>query len=387
MDSPLRLLVDQNIPLAQEVLGCFGEIRLAPGREISSASIQDADALLVRSITRVDRSLLEGSRIRFVGTATIGTDHIDLEWLRQAGIAFADAAGCNACSVAEYVVAALLEIESMRQISVEGQTLGVVGVGNVGSRVVQYARNLGMKVLCCDPPRVEKEGLKDYVSLETILDQSDVVTFHTPLTREGPHPTYHLLSSDNIASLKAGAVVINTSRGSVIEGKALLDRIGNHSLGPVVLDVWEGEPKPNHQLLERVFIATPHIAGYSYDGKVAGTRMMAEALARFTGHPFTWDENWVEKPSQPVIQVDSCGRQAIREAVVGACPILEDDARMRTLLNLSGDPLGAAFDRLRKDYPIRREFGNYSIAGPVLRESDITVLRSLGFHAELSREK
>lgn len=384
MKSPLRLIVDQNIPLAHEILGCFGEIHLVPGRQIDSGMLKEADALLVRSITHVDHSLLEGTPVRFVGTATIGTDHVDLEWLSQNGIAFADAAGCNACSVAEYLVAALFEIERVDQKPMAGRTLGVVGVGNVGSRVVQRAMVLGMNVLCCDPPRVEKEGLKDFVDLKTILRESDVVTFHTPLTRHGPHATYHLLSTENVSQLKNGAVIINTSRGSVLDGNVLLEKILSRTLGQVILDVWEGEPQPDRQLLEKVFIATPHIAGYSYDGKVTGTRMMAEALSRFTGSSFTWDENTVGSPSQPVIKVGASGREAIREAVGRAYPILEDDVRMRGLLGLPDDQVGAAFDRLRKEYPVRREFRNYSVSGPCLCESEISILKNLGFHVDLS---
>lgn len=375
----MRILVDRNIPFAVEVFSRFGAVRLASGREITPEMVREADILVVRSVTRVDSTLLEGSPVRFVGTATIGTDHIDLHYLKEKGIAFADAAGSNATSVAEYVTAALLYVEQRDGSSFEGKTLGVVGVGNVGSRVVLKGLALGMRVLQNDPPRAEREGPAGFADLEQVLAESDVVTLHTPLERGGAHPTFHRIGEREFSQMKPGALLLNTARGAVVDNPALLRALKGGKLGGAILDVWENEPDPNVDLLVRTRIATPHIAGYSFDGKIAGTRMMAEAIASFLGVPFMWPERLGASEEQLTVPLVGAGRQAARNALLCAYPIGEDDARMRGILSLPPEERPAFFDRLRKDYPIRREFHQHRLPSGIPDPAALELLAALGF--------
>lgn len=375
----MRILADRNIPFAVEVFSQFGDVRLVSGREITSDMVREADILVVRSVTRVNSALLEGTRVRFVGTATIGTDHIDLRYLKERGITFADAAGSNANSVAEYVTAALLHIEQQDRSSFEAKTLGVVGVGNVGSRVVRKALALGMTVLQNDPPREEREGSAAFVELEQVLAEADVLTLHTPMERGGAHPTFHLIGEEQLARMKPGALLLNTARGAVVDNPALLRALQHGRLGGAILDVWENEPDPNVELLAATRIATPHIAGYSHDGKVAGTRMMAEAIARFLGVPFRWPEGLDTPEHHLAVPLLGKGREAVRNAVLFAYPIGEDDARMRGILGLSPPERPAFFDRLRKDYPVRREFHQHALPRGITDKSALEILAALGF--------
>ncbi|MCG3195922.1 MAG: Erythronate-4-phosphate dehydrogenase [bacterium] len=375
----MRILADRNIPFAVEVFSQFGHVRLASGREITPEMVREAEILVVRSVTRVDSALLEGSPVRFVGTATIGTDHIDLRYLKERGIVFADAAGSNATSVAEYVTAALLYVEQRDGISFEGKTLGVVGVGNVGSRVVRKGLALGMKVLRNDPPRAEREGPTGFVDLERVLVEADVVTLHTPLERGGAHPTFHLIGEAELSRLKPGSLLLNTARGAVVDNPALLRALKGGRLAGAVLDVWENEPDPDVDLVARTRIATPHIAGYSFDGKIAGTRMMAEAIGRFLGAPFGWPEGLGAQERRSTVPLQGEGREAVRSAVLSAYPIGEDDARMRGILDLTPPERPAFFDRLRKEYPVRREFHQHAPPGGISDESALEILAALGF--------
>jgi len=379
----MRIVVDENIPLGREAFSRLGRVDLFPGRSLKRDDLLDADVLLVRSITKVDRNLLEGTSVRFVGTATIGTDHVDRGYLNQAGIAFADAAGCNANSVGEYITAALLDLEAALGVRFEGRTLGIVGVGNVGSNVARRADPLGLKVLQNDPPRAEREGPEGFVSLEHLLAESDIVTFHTPLERGGKHPTYHLCGERELAQMKPDALLLNTSRGPVVDNSALLAALEGRRLAGCALDVWENEPYPDPRLLDKVDIATPHIAGYSFDGKVAGTRMMFESLCRFLKRSPSDDIGLFEIPLEnPHLEIVSTGREALREAVFGAYPIQEDDRRTRRLLDLPLENRGAEFDRLRKEYPVRREFHGYRLSGSHLTQADRSQLADLGFQPD-----
>lgn len=371
----MNILVDRNIPFAEQVFSRFGNVSLCGGREIHRGLLADVEILLVRSVTKVNAELLEGTPIRFVGTATIGTDHIALDYLKERGITFADAAGSNATSVAEYIAASLMHLEHTYGWLFAGKTMGIVGVGNVGSRVAKKAAALGMRVLLNDPPRAEREGSEGFASLDEILDQSDVITLHTPLNRTGPHPTHHLLGAGQMARMQPEAWVFNTSRGSVLDNPAALEALRDGRIHGVVLDVWEGEPEPIPDLVDASTLGTPHIAGYSYDGKIAGTRMMADAVSRFLRAASDWDDS-IGSDSLPGSRVVSGkGRKAIQKAVLGAYPIREDDARFRVINTLDGPERGAYFDRLRKEYPIRREFHTHTLS---LVEPDAEVQAILG---------
>ena len=375
-----RIVADENIPLAREAFGAFGDVELVAGRKIDARTVADADALIVRSVTRVGDALLDGSRVRFVGTATIGTDHVDLAALERRGVAFASAPGCNARSVAEYLAAVLLELEHELGRDFRGATIGVVGVGNVGRRVSEVARVLGLRVLQCDPPRAEREPGFASVSLDVLVRAADVLTFHVPLEKDGPHATRHLLNAERIEQLRPDAIVVNSSRGGVVDDDALAIACAA-GRAEAVLDVWEDEPHPSAAMLGMVRIATPHIAGYSLDGKLAGTRMIADALARTLGVPGP-DAGVFDAPvAEPAIRGSQSGRAAIREAVRRVYDVRADDARLRAALAEAGaaaEARGAAFDRLRRDYPVRREFAGFRVRG-VAGDEERRTLAELGF--------
>jgi len=376
----LRIVVDENVPLALEAFGPFGSVERVSGRSIDARTVASADALIVRSVTRVGDALLERSRVRFVGTATIGTDHIDLAALERRGIAFASAPGCNARSVAEYVASALLELETELGCDFRGRTIGVVGVGNVGNRVAEVARALGMRVLACDPPRAAREPGFASVSIDVLVRAADVVTFHVPLETAGEHATRHLLDAERAEQLRPGAVVINTSRGGVVDDEALAIACAAGRT-TAVLDVWQDEPRPSAAMLGVVQIATPHIAGYSLDGKLAGTRMVAQALARFLGAAAPDPDAFRAPVTSPEIEVGASGRAAVRSAVRRVYDVSADDARLRQALAVAGGERparAAAFDRLRREYPVRREFAGHLVRGAVGDEERRT-LAALGF--------
>lgn len=357
----MNLVVDENIPYGREAFGTFGSVKRAPGRSITQDMLANADALIVRSITKVNESLLEGTPVRFVGTCTIGEDHVDKHYLAERGIAFSSAPGCNANSVAEYVVTSLLHLAGKYGFDLSSKRLGIVGVGNVGSKVYRKATALGMPCVLNDPPLAEKTGDAIYRPLCEIRG-CDIVTFHTPLNRGGDHPTWHLADRAFLQSLRPGTLVFNTSRGAVVDNAALLEALHTRHIRAAVLDVWENEPTPDMGLLNVTDIATPHIAGYSFDGKVNGTRQVYEALCAFLGTAPVWDPRpLLPPPLVPDIIIDPGMRDAVARAALQVYDLPGDDARMRGICDVAGDHRGAYFDRLRKEYPIRREFFNTRI--------------------------
>jgi erythronate-4-phosphate dehydrogenase len=350
----MKIVADPNIPFVQDAFGPLGDVQLVPGREITADTVPDADVLLVRSVTQVNAALLDGSRVKFVATATIGFDHIDREYLSQKGIGFASAQGSNANSVAEYVVAAMLELGHRQKFRLRDKTLGVVGVGNVGSRVVRYAEALGVHVLQNDPPRQRAEQLPHFVSLERVIAEADIITLHVPLIREGEDATLHLFENDRLGALKhRKPILINSSRGAVVDNQALLKAIDGERLSGIVLDVWENEPNISPELLDVVDLATPHIAGYSFDGKVNGTRMIYEAACGFFHLQPTWSAHLPPPPVPRIELAVSSGEdeeEILRRVVRRVYDITGDDAALRQNVR--------AFDTLRAEYPVRREFFN-----------------------------
>ncbi|HUJ11794.1 MAG TPA: 4-phosphoerythronate dehydrogenase PdxB [Verrucomicrobiae bacterium] len=371
----MKIVADPNIPFVREAFGALGEIFFVPGRQIAATITRDADLLLIRSVTPVNSALLDGSHVRFVATATIGTDHVDLDYLRSRGIGFASAAGSNANSVAEYIVAAMLELARRHKFRLRDKTLGVIGVGNVGSRVVRCAQALGMHVLPNDPPRQRAENLPQFVSLKRILAEADIITTHVPLTREGPDATFHLFDKDRIAALEADRpFLMNTARGVVMENRSLLKAIDGEWIGGVVLDVWENEPNILTELLDVVDIGTPHIAGYSFDGKANGVQMIYQAVCSFFGVQPLWKPS-LPSPEVPTIELTvSSGEdeeEVQRRVVRHVYDITADDAALRANIR--------AFDRLRAEYPIRREFFNTTLVLRGASDSLRSKFSALGF--------
>jgi len=378
----MKIIADENIPAVAEAFGTLGEVTLLPGRSLRAQDVRAADVLLVRSVTRVGRDLLAGSRVRFVGSATIGFDHVDRDYLQSRAVGFATAPGSNATSAAEYVVSALLALGEREGFRLAGRTVGIVGCGNVGSRVRDRLAALGCDCLINDPPLRERGGHDTFVGLDDIL-QADIISLHVPLERSGRYPTWHLFDDAVLQRMKPGAVLINTSRGAVVDNAALDALLARRSDFRVVLDVWEGEPAINTALLEKVALGTAHIAGYSLDGKLRGTEMIYRAACDYLGRTPHWDAaavlpeiNTLDLRSLP--GVDDLER--LRAAVFHVYDIRVDDERLRGLLRLPPADRSAAFDRLRKEYPIRREFA----ATAVRIDSDAGrlggLLRGIGFN-------
>jgi erythronate-4-phosphate dehydrogenase len=389
----LRVVADSNIPgiaAAAAALSPRTEVRTLPPAEITAAAVREADLLFVRSTVRCGEALLGGSRVRFLATATIGTDHLDLPWLAGRGITAASAPGSNADSVVQWVAAALARpgrARPPRPLDLSGARAGVVGVGNVGGRVARLLRALGAEVRCCDPPR-QRAGHKDwpYHTLDELCAWSDLLTLHVPLNREGEDRTVGLLDARRLGMLRPGAVLINAARGEVLDGAAA--RHFGGAQGALLLDVFPGEPSPDPALVEAAAIATPHIAGHSLEGKVNGTVMVYRAACAFLGVPATWTPGPDLLPPNPMdgqtidigIGVDRAGpRQAAVQAVLDRCyDISADDRALRRIVALPAAERGAAFQRYRQSYPVRRELTGARLTLAPHDEGLARVLRALG---------
>ncbi|NMY74106.1 4-phosphoerythronate dehydrogenase PdxB [Pseudomonas sp. WS 5071] len=359
----MLIVADENIPLIEAFFASFGEIRRLPGRQITRADVHDADVLLVRSVTRVDRELLEGSAVRFVGTCTIGTDHLALDYFEQAGIQWSSAPGCNARGVVDYVLGSLLTLADIEGADLAQRTYGVIGAGEVGGRLVRVLRDLGWSVRVCDPLRQAAEGA-GYVSLEQIIEQCDVISLHTPLSKNGEFATWHLLDEARLNRLKPGTWLINASRGPVVDNAALRKVLNAREDLQAVLDVWEGEPQVDVELADLCVLATPHIAGYSLDGKQRGTAQIYEALCDFLGQaPQVKLADLLPAPWLARVELSTNSDQAWALAMLcrGVYDPRRDDADFRRTLTGSGDQQKLAFDALRKLYPVRREIEGLTV--------------------------
>lgn len=357
----MKIVADENMP-DLDLFRQAGEVVRLPGRTLAPEALADADALLVRSVTRVDARLLAGSAVRWVGSATIGMDHLDTAWLGQAGIRFANAPGCNAAAVAEYVLQAALYWAHGQRRKLADCSAGIVGMGNVGQRVAGLLAALGARVLVCDPPREsrgEEPEQGQWAPLHAAL-QCDLVTLHVPLVMDGQWPTWHLIDAGTLANLGEGQCLVNTSRGAVLDNAAMLARLAVPAAPGVVLDVWENEPKPDAALVRAADIATPHVAGYSVEGKRRGTAMLWQQFCDWQGLP--GDIEPVQAPE------GEYGAPVLEEADVLAMlrsryPIGDDDRALRQ--SLSAADVGAAFDALRRNHGPRHECSGLWVNGPV----------------------
>lgn len=353
----MLIVADENIPLLDAFFAGFGDIRRVPGRSIDRATVEHADVLLVRSVTNVNRALLDGSKVRFVGTCTIGTDHLDLDYFNEAGICWSSAPGCNARGVVDYVLGSLMTLAEIEGADLTQRTYGVVGAGEVGGRLIKVLKGLGWNVKVCDPPRQAAEG-GDYVSLEQIIEQCDVISLHTPLTRNGDDATWHLFDQQRLQQLKPGAWLINAARGPVVDNVALREVLLEREDLQAVLDVWEKEPEVDPALAELCVLATPHIAGYSLDGKQRGTAQIYQAYCAFSGQPAAialsdlLPATWLSEVS---LHADSDPAWALAMLCRGVYDPRRDDADFRRSLVGNVAEQRAAFDVLRKQYPVRRE--------------------------------
>jgi len=379
----MKVVVDRLIPFLNGVLEPFAEVVYLDGEAINPEHMRDADALLVRTRTYGNETLLGNSKVQFIGTATIGKDHLDLDWCSSHGIQVVNAPGCNADAVRQYITAALLSVSVRHGLSLQDQVLGVVGVGEVGSRVAKIAKQLGMQVLLCDPPRAEREGRKGFDNLRTLQQNCDILTFHTPLEKTGKHPSWRIVNGAFLSKLKPNAWIFNSSRGPVVDNTALRIALRSNSIGGAVLDVWEDEPESiDQELLQIVEIATPHIAGYSMEGKANATSQVVRALAKHFGISALTDwsvpaEALGGKPKAPICIDASTGTDELwlHEAVFNNYDIRSDDE------NLRSDPTG--FEALRSRYVFRREFPVDRVELRNATPQLLQKMRALGFQVKV----
>ncbi|SDN59669.1 4-phosphoerythronate dehydrogenase PdxB [Vreelandella arcis] len=376
----MKLVIDANIPAADACFAPFGTPIRVPGREISAAEVADADALIVRSVTQVNEALLADSRVGFVGTCTIGTDHVDQAFLEERGIGFASAPGCNAEAVVDYVLSSLLTLAERKGWSLGERSVGIVGVGNVGNRLLARLTALGVPTLVCDPPRAEREGTQGFAELDELIDRCDVLCLHTPLVASGPYATHHLLDAQRINELAPGSILLNAGRGDCVDSLALRSRLAGKGDITAVLDVWEQEPAIDPSLRDLAALATPHIAGYSLDGKLRGSWMIHQALARHLGQPSRLTFSELCPPPalasltlEQALPVDD----ALRLCTRAVYDVRRDhDMLQRQVLGLG---MTKGFDRCRADYPLRREFATLNVQ---LSEEAVALegmLRGAGF--------
>ncbi|MBN1377650.1 MAG: 4-phosphoerythronate dehydrogenase PdxB [Gammaproteobacteria bacterium] len=371
----MKIIIDNKIPYIRGALEPFAEVVYLPGKSTTADVVKDADALVTRTRTICNKEILEGSKVKFIATATIGFDHIDTNYCKEAGIAWTNAPGCNAESVNQYISSALFSYSLRKTFQLKGKTIGIVGVGQVGSRIAKTCKILGMNVLLNDPPRERTEGPSQFVSLQAIQDQADIITFHVPLNMEGVDCTYHMADKQFLRNLKNKPLIINSCRGEVFDTNAVKNALDAGYISGLMIDCWENEPEIDLELLDKVDYGTPHIAGYSKDGKANGTTMSVRAISRFFGLGIDeWEPTGVDLPENPVIELDGNNKDEesiLADAILSTYKIERDDKVLRDNTNL--------FEKLRGDYPVRREFDSYSIKATHAQPTVLEKLKKLGF--------
>lgn len=371
----MKFVIDDKIPYIKGALEPFGEVIYLPGPKTTPEVVKDADAIITRTRTICKEQLLAGSSVKFIATATIGYDHIDTEYCEKAGIVWTNAPGCNSKSVEQYIASTLFVLAAKKGFQLKGRTIGIVGVGQVGSKVARVCELLGMKVMLNDPPRKRAEGPEKFCSLYEIMQRADIITLHVPLNMQGEDATYHLADSHFFESLECKPIVINSCRGEVLDTLAAKAAIKSGQISGMVIDCWENEPDIDLELLGMVDLATPHIAGYSKDGKANGTSMSIQAISRFFGLGIDdWQASQVELPEQTTIELDGLNlseEEILAKAVLATYDIRTDDAALRKNPEI--------FEKLRGDYQVRREFPVYTIDARNVEEETLAILKKLGF--------
>ncbi|GKW23798.1 erythronate-4-phosphate dehydrogenase [Pectobacterium carotovorum subsp. carotovorum] len=374
----MKILVDENMPYARELFSRLGDVQAVPGRPLPRDLLAGADALMVRSVTKVNADLLSGTAVKFVGSATAGTDHVDEPWLNANGIAFSAAPGCNAIAVVEYVFSSLLMLAERDGFQLRDKTVGIVGVGNVGRRLDARLKAWGVKTLLCDPPRADRGEAGDFLPLETLVRDADILTLHTPLYFDGQYRTHHLVDANVLNAFADGRILINACRGPVVDNAALLEALQQGKKLSVILDVWEPEPALSTDLLARVDIGTAHIAGYTLEGKARGTTQVFEAWSEFIGTPQQVAlSSLLPEPDYAEVTLTAPVDEALLKRLVHLVyDVRRDDALLRHVAHQEGE-----FDRLRKHYQERREWSSLHVICADADSADC--LNSLGFTASV----
>ena len=372
----MKIIIDNKIPYIRGAFESVAEVIYLPGSGTTPEIVKDADAIITRTRTNCNEKLLSGSSVKFIATATIGYDHIDTDYCDAAGIKWTNAPGCNSKSVEQYIASALLVMVKNKNLILKDLCIGVVGVGNVGSKVARICEIFGMKVLLNDPPRERVEGSDAFVSLEQIMEQADIITFHVPLNLKGEDSTFHLINDAFFYKLNKKVILINSCRGEVVETNAVKNAIKKSLISAFVCDCWENEPNIDLELLALTDLATPHIAGYSKDGKANGTKMSVHAISKFFGLGLdNWQPFGVVPPANPEIKLDGLGlsdQEIISMAILATYDIRSDDRILRN------NPL--SFEQQRGDYPIRREFPAFTIQAKNVENHILVKLKELGFN-------
>ncbi len=371
----MKIVIDDKIPYIKGALEPFAEVVYLPGNKTTTEVVKDADALITRTRTNCSQKILEGSSVKFIATATIGFDHIDTEYCKNVGIEWTNSPGCNAESVNQYISSALFSYSMRKRFDLKDKTIGIVGVGQVGSRIAKTCQILGMKVILNDPPRERIEGSEKFVSLKTIQEEADIITFHVPLNMDGEDATYHLVNEYFLQNLKRNPLIVNSCRGEVFDSEAVYNAKEAGNISGFIIDCWENEPNLNLGLLKQSEYGTPHIAGYSKDGKANGTKMSVQAVSRFFNLGIdNWEPTEVELPENTEIEIDGNQRReysVLAEAILSTYDIETDDEALKKEPHL--------FEQLRGDYPVRREFNSYTIKTKNIRNVTIEKLINLGF--------
>ena len=380
----MKIIADQQISHVAQAFSEFAEVTLYNGREITAEEIHDADVLLVRSVTAINANLLEDSQVKFVATATSGLNHVDLDYLRQNNIGFTHAKGSNARSVAEYVLSSLFVLADQHDFKFKDKTVGIIGCGEVGSRVVELLETIGVKTIMNDPPLKAESGNEQYRDLHEVFS-ADIITLHVPLTKDGPCPTFNLLDEKFLSQLNDNVILLNTARGGVINEAALKNHLACHKDMKVVLDVWEDEPDIDLELLTQIDIGTPHIAGYSTDGKIHATEMIFGSICDFFKLDYKWNPIF-ELPAANSLELplgsELDDQDAIQMAILASYDVRGDSASLRQLPGISIEQRGHYFDELRKNYPVRREFPATVFHLPEGRKTLAGKLKQLGFNVK-----
>lgn len=373
----MKIIIDDKIPYIRGAFESVAEVIYLPGSKTTPEVVKDADAIVTRTRTICNEKLLAGSSVKFIATATIGYDHIDTDYCDAAGIRWTNAPGCNSKSVEQYIASTLMVLAEQKNLDLKDLCIGVVGVGNVGSKVARICDLFGMKVLLNDPPRERVEGSAAFVSLKQVMDEADIITLHVPLNLKGEDATFHLGDEAFFADLKRKPILINSCRGEVVETLSVKTALQNGQISGFVCDCWENEPDLDLELLAMTKIATPHIAGYSKDGKATGTQMSVQAISQFFHLGLdNWQPSGVEPPANPVFELDGAGlneQKIVSKAVLHTYYIRNDDSDFRKY--------PAQFEQLRGDYPVRREFPAFTIQAKNMKEETLEVLRKLGFRS------
>jgi len=371
----MKIIIDDKIPYIRGAFEGVAEVVYLPGSKTTPEVAKDADAIVTRTRTICNEKLLTGSSVKFIATATIGFDHIDTDYCEANGIQWTNAPGCNSKSVEQYIASAIMVLAKKNGWNLSEKTIGVVGVGNVGSKVARICEIFGMKVLRNDPPRERVEGSEQFVSIQQVMEEADIITLHVPLNMKGEDATFHLGNESFLSALKKKPVLINSCRGEVIETKAIKDALESGQLSGFVCDCWENEPDIDLELLALTDIATPHIAGYSKDGKATGTLMSVQAISDFFGLGLNeWSPSGVEPPLNPVFGIDGAGlteQEILSKAILHTYDIRNDDRDFRADI--------ALFEQLRGDYPTRREFPAFTIIAKNVEEKTLNKLKQIGF--------